>query len=157
MNRVLAVLILLTALGVPSFAQYTGRLSADDQKEFDKYYKKWVDDTRRNDRDDIASDVRHMQDIMVRNQIPSDVPFDRIASTGGAGYDNDRFGNVKKQNGRRPEKKLIGPGLGRGAEEFRDSEVENLRQHQVSKPEGARQSCFRGGRQRSGYSGMAGE
>ena len=90
MNRVLAVLILLTALGVPSFAQYTGRLSADDQKEFDKYYKKWVDDTRRNDRDDIASDVRHMQDIMVRNQIPSDVPFDRVASTGGAGYDNDR-------------------------------------------------------------------
>jgi hypothetical protein len=84
MNRVLAVLVLMTALGVPSFAQWAARLSADDQREFDKYYKKWVDDTRRNDRDDIASDVRHMQDIMVRNNVPSDVPFDRVASTGSA-------------------------------------------------------------------------
>jgi hypothetical protein len=84
MNRVLAVLILMAALGLPSFAQWAGRLSADDQRDFDKYYKKWVDDTRNNDRDDIASDVRHMQDIMARNNIPSDVPFDRVASTGGA-------------------------------------------------------------------------
>src|SRR5262249_843367 len=91
MNRALAVLILVAVLGLPSFAQGAG-LSADDQREFDSYYKKWVDDTRRNDRDDIASDVRHMQEIMARHNIPSDVPFDRVASTGseqtypGAGY-----------------------------------------------------------------------
>ena len=84
MNRFFAMLILLAALGLPSFAQWAGRLSADDQREFDKYYKKWVDDTRRNDRDDIASDLRHMQEIMAHNNIPSDVPFDRVASTGGA-------------------------------------------------------------------------
>jgi len=84
MNRVFAVLILLTALGLPSFAQWAGRLSPDDQREFDKYYKKWVDDTRRNDRDDIASDVRHMQELMARNNVPADVPFDRVASTGSA-------------------------------------------------------------------------
>ena len=99
MNRVLAVLILMTALGVPSFAQWAGRLSADDQREFDKYYKKWVDDTRRNDRDDIAGDVRHMQDIMARNNVPSDVPFDRVASTGSAqGYGSGGYATLSSQD-----------------------------------------------------------
>ena len=43
---------------------YRGRLSSDEQREFDKYYTKWVNDTRKNDRDDISKDVRHMQEIM---------------------------------------------------------------------------------------------
>ena len=63
---------------------YRGRLSADEQKDFDKYYTKWVNDTRKNDRDDIAKDVRHMQEIMARKNIPANVPFDEIASTGNA-------------------------------------------------------------------------
>lgn len=62
---------------------YQGRLSADEQREFDKYYTKWVNDTRKNDRDDIGKDVRHMQEIMARKDIPANVPFDEIASTGG--------------------------------------------------------------------------
>jgi hypothetical protein len=61
---------------------YQGRLSADDQREFDKYYTKWVNDTRKNDRDDIAKDVGRMQEIMARNNIPANVPFEQIASTG---------------------------------------------------------------------------
>src|SRR5258708_25543672 len=61
---------------------YQGRLSAHDQSEFDKNYTKWINDTRKNDRDDIAKDVAHMQEIMARNNIPADVPFDQIASTG---------------------------------------------------------------------------
>ena len=61
---------------------YQGRLSADEQREFDKYYTKWVNDTRKNDRDDIAKDVGHMQEIMARKNIPANVPFDQIASTG---------------------------------------------------------------------------
>ena len=60
---------------------YQGRLSADDQREFDKYYTKWVNDTRKNDRDDIAKDVGRMQEIMARNNIPASVPFDQIASS----------------------------------------------------------------------------
>jgi hypothetical protein len=64
---------------------YQGRLSADEQREFDKYYTKWVNDTRKNDRDDIARDVRRMQEIMARKNIPASVPFDQIASTGYAG------------------------------------------------------------------------
>jgi hypothetical protein len=60
------------------------RLSPDDQREFDKYYSKWIDDTRKGDRDDIDKDMRHMQDIMARYNIPSSIPFDQIASPGAA-------------------------------------------------------------------------
>jgi len=94
----LLFLALLAGLALPAFAQYDrqGRLPADDQQRFDQYYSKWQNDTRKNDRDDVRSDERHMQDIMSRNGIPPDVPYDRIAS--GAGYgsgdrDDDRDGD----------------------------------------------------------------
>jgi hypothetical protein len=83
MNKLLGTLALLVAIALPGFAQQ-GRLSSDEQREFDKYYTKWVNDTRKNDRDDIAKDVKHMQEIMGRNGIPSNVPYEQIASTGGA-------------------------------------------------------------------------
>ena len=70
----------MVAIAMPAFAQQ-GRLSPHDQSEFDKYYAKWVNDTRKNDRDDIAEDVKHMQEIMGRNGIPSNVPYEQIAST----------------------------------------------------------------------------
>jgi hypothetical protein len=79
-----AIGILLAAFALSAFAQGQGRLSPDDQRQFDKYYTKWVNDTRRNDRDDIAKDVGRMQEIMSRNHIPANVPFDRVASTGDA-------------------------------------------------------------------------
>ena len=73
----------LASTGSPYPARvYQGRLSADEQKDFDKYYTKWVNDTRKNDRDDIGKDVKHMQEIMARKNIPASVPFDQIASTG---------------------------------------------------------------------------
>lgn len=74
--------IVLGVLALSAFAQSQDRLSPNDQREFDKYYSKWVNDTRKNDRDDIAKDISHMQEIMSRNNIPADVPFERIASTG---------------------------------------------------------------------------
>ncbi|HEX3352960.1 MAG TPA: hypothetical protein VHS34_09075 [Terriglobales bacterium] len=83
MKTVLITLGLLL-MTVGAFAQWQGRLSADDQREFDKYYTKWVNDTRKNDRDDIAKDVARMREIMDRNRISPDVPFDRVASTGAA-------------------------------------------------------------------------
>ena len=82
MNKFLGTLALLVAIAMPAFAQQPGRLSHDDQREFDKQYTKWVNDTRKNDRDDIAKDVKHMQEIMGRNGIPSNVPYAQIASTG---------------------------------------------------------------------------
>lgn len=60
--------------------QWQGRLSADDQHKFDKYFRKWIDATNKNDRDDIDSNARHMQDIMARYNIPANVPFAQIAS-----------------------------------------------------------------------------
>jgi len=84
MNKLLGTLALLVAIALPALAQQPGRLSPDDQREFDKYYTKWVNDTRKNDRDDIAKDVKHMQEIMGRNGISSNVPYEQIASTGGS-------------------------------------------------------------------------
>lgn len=82
MKRILQMIALLSALLVlPAVCQST-RLSADDQKDFDKAYTKWVNDTRKNDRDGIAKEVRKMQEIMARAGIPANVPYDRIASTG---------------------------------------------------------------------------
>ncbi len=57
-----------------------GVMSPEDQQQFDHYYSKWVDATRKNDRDDIAGNARHMQDIMARYNIPSNVSFDQVAS-----------------------------------------------------------------------------
>lgn len=95
MMRVLQLMALIAALALPALCQ-NGRLSPDDQRDFDKAYAKWVNDSRKNDRDDIQRDERRMQDIMQRNNIPPDVPYDRIASSGSNnGYygdrDNDRY------------------------------------------------------------------
>ena len=63
---------------------WQGRLSADDQKEFDKQYSKWVNATRKNDQDDVLESARKMQGIMARYNIPSGVPFAQVASGGAA-------------------------------------------------------------------------
>ncbi len=49
------------------------RFSPEDQRDFDRYYAQWVDDSRRN-RDDAARDADHMQDITARYNIPANVP-----------------------------------------------------------------------------------
>ena len=84
MKRIFQMMALLSALLVIPAVCQSGRLSPDDQREFDKAYTKWVNDTRKNDRDDIAKDVRKMQEVMARAGIPANVPYDRIASTGNA-------------------------------------------------------------------------
>ena len=56
-----------------------------------KPYAKWVNDSRKNDRDDIDKDARKMQDIMPRNNIPPDVPYNSIASNG---YGQDLTGAI---------------------------------------------------------------
>ena len=84
MKKLFVPFALLLAFSFAAFAQAPGRLSADDQREFDKHYTKWVNDTRKNDRDDIAKDVRKMQEIMARYNIPANVPYEQIASSGNA-------------------------------------------------------------------------
>src|ERR1700758_5859682 len=96
MTRVLQLMALIAALVLPALCQY-GRLSPDDQREFDKAYTKYVNDSRKNDRDDIDRDVRRMQDIMARNNIPPDVPYEQVASSAYA--QQDRYNNAYEQNG----------------------------------------------------------
>ena len=92
MKHMLALSALLICLGTTAVAlpmmhdpyappqNWHAMLSADDQRDFDNYYAKWVDATRKNDRDDISENVRKMQDIMTRNNIPADVSFEQVAS-----------------------------------------------------------------------------
>lgn len=74
-----------------------GRLSPEDQRKFDSYYSKWVDAQSKNDQDDIRSNAQHMQDIMVRNNIAPNTPFQAVASNGG--YGNSAYGNGGYGNG----------------------------------------------------------
>jgi hypothetical protein len=95
MTRVLQLMALIAALALPALCQY-GRLSPDDQREFDKAYTKWVNDSRKNDRDDIDKDIRKMQDIMARNNISPNVPYEQIASSGYA--QEGRYNGAYQQN-----------------------------------------------------------
>jgi TRAP-type C4-dicarboxylate transport system substrate-binding protein len=101
MKKFLALSALFCALGVTAIAAprvqdpygrpqaWHSTLSADDQAQFDKYYAKWMDATRRNDRDDISENARKMQDIMTRYNIPTTVSFDQIASA--SAYPNGAY------------------------------------------------------------------
>ncbi|HEX6503259.1 MAG TPA: hypothetical protein VF011_08425 [Terriglobales bacterium] len=72
--------------GAYGYPAAQSRLSSDDQNKFDHYYQKWVDARRKNDRDDIDKNARHMQDIMAHYNIPANVPFDRVASASANRY-----------------------------------------------------------------------
>jgi hypothetical protein len=63
------------------YRQFQGRLSPEDQEKFNKEYEHWINDRRKNDRDDIAKHEGKMQEIMSRYDIPRDVPYDLIASS----------------------------------------------------------------------------
>lgn len=100
MSRTLQIVALMAALALPALPAFcqSSQLSPDDQHEFDKAYTKWVNDTRKNDRDDIAKDVRKMQDIMARNNIPANVPYDQVASTGRAYQSGTYHGQLNPED-----------------------------------------------------------
>jgi len=62
--------------------QYQGKFSHDDQEKFDKAYEHFVEHRRKHDRDDAARDEGRMQEIMAKYNIPRDVPYDELASSG---------------------------------------------------------------------------
>ena len=88
---------------------WRGRLSASDQTRFDSYYTRWLQYRRDNDRDEIESMERRMRDVMSQYNMPSDVPFDRVASPDVAqndrgyayGYNDLRIVDATYGNGRR--------------------------------------------------------
>jgi hypothetical protein len=62
---------------------YTNQLPGDDQNKFNKEYTKWQEANARNDRDDIDKHARNMEQIMQRDGIPQNTPFNAIATTSG--------------------------------------------------------------------------
>jgi hypothetical protein len=63
--------------------QYNNQMSPDDQNKFNKEYTKWQQANARNDRDDIDKHARNMEELMQRNNIPQNTPFNAIATTSG--------------------------------------------------------------------------
>ena len=69
-----------------SYDRWQGRLSTEDQGRFDSYYSRWLDYVESNDRNNRNSMEDRMRDVMSHYNIPSDVPFDQIASNNTQGY-----------------------------------------------------------------------
>lgn len=59
---------------------WRARLSPDEQRQFDSYYSRWLEYRRTNNREQVDSMEKRMRDLMARNNIPANVPFDQIAS-----------------------------------------------------------------------------
>lgn len=83
---------------------YQGKVRPDDQKRFDDYYVKWIHDRERQDKAEIASMEVRMLDVYAHNGIPSNVPYDLVASPNVAlpmtGYQNWQ-GRVKPDDQKR--------------------------------------------------------
>lgn len=91
MKKAFVIFGLILFLLLPALAQWRGRqLSGDDQRRFDSYYSRWQDYQRTNNRDEIRSMEKRMQDIYRHYGIPSNTPYSRVASGGGRDRDWDR-------------------------------------------------------------------
>jgi len=101
--RGMIVILLAIAFGLPMVGKaqnynsnganpWQGRLRGDDQQRFDSYYKKWIENKQKKDKSEIASMEVRMLDLYSKNGIPSDVPYDYVASPNVAlppmGYEN---------------------------------------------------------------------
>ena len=75
-----------------NYRQYRGRFSAEDQKRFDSYYERWQEYRRTNNRDQILSMEKRMDDVMAHYQIPLTVPYRALSSSASDSddYDADR-------------------------------------------------------------------
>ncbi len=82
MNRLIGMLALLLAFGLPAVAQVQ-RMTAEDEDQFNNYYSRWQQDRQTDNRDDMVSMEHHMQDLMSKYAIPSDTPYDHVAAQNG--------------------------------------------------------------------------
>jgi hypothetical protein len=89
MNRLLGMLALLLAFGLPAVAQVQ-RMTPEDEDQFNSYYSRWQQDRQTDHRDDMVSMEHHMQDLMSKYAIPSDTPYDQVAAQNSPapGYDD---------------------------------------------------------------------
>ena len=89
MKKLFAVSALLFALFVPVLAQAQRQLSADDQRRFDSYYSRWQEYRHTNNREQIASMEKRMQDVYAHYGIPAGTPYWRVASNARGEWDRD--------------------------------------------------------------------
>src|SRR5437660_1585697 len=84
MKKLFGLAALLIAISLPALAQWQQQrgLSADDQRRFDSYYSRWLEYRRTNNQDETLSMENRMRDVYAHNGIPSNVPFDQVASNG---------------------------------------------------------------------------
>jgi hypothetical protein len=82
--------------------QWRGRLSANDQRRFDSYFERWQEYRQRNDRDQIRSMEKRMQDVYAHNNIPSNTPYFWVASNA-RDDDWDRWENDRWRGRLSPE------------------------------------------------------
>jgi hypothetical protein len=87
-----------------SHDRWQGRLSTEDQGRFDSYYWRWLDYAQSNDRGNRNSMEDRMRDVMSHYNIPSDVPFDQIASNNNHGYGTHRRPDQEGDNDDRAQR-----------------------------------------------------
>jgi len=103
MKKIFLILGLMLAITLPAFAQSgQRRLSPDDQRRFDSYYQRWQQYRQTNNRSEMSSMEKRMQDIYQHYGIPANTPYGRVASDGGGGYgdrgrDWDRGNNYRER------------------------------------------------------------
>jgi hypothetical protein len=78
MNRLIGMLALLFAFGMPALAQVQP-MTPEDEDQFNNYYSRWQRDRQTDNRDDMVSMEHHMQDLMSKYAIPSDTAYDQVA------------------------------------------------------------------------------
>jgi hypothetical protein len=61
-------------------AQWRGRLSSGDQARFDSYFSRWQDYRRTNNREQVVSMEKRMQDVYSHYRIPAGTPYFWVAS-----------------------------------------------------------------------------
>jgi hypothetical protein len=82
MKKFLLSFALVLTLTLPALAQWHNRLSSSDQGKFDSYYSRWIQYRDTNNRDQIGSMEKRMQDLMARYRIPLNTPYWQVASNG---------------------------------------------------------------------------
>ena len=98
MKTLIGILVLVFVLGLPALAQVQ-RMTSDDEAAFNGYYSRWLQDKQTNNRDDMISMEHHMQDLMSKYSIPSDTPYDQVASQNGGPYSDRGYGDRDRDRG----------------------------------------------------------
>jgi hypothetical protein len=69
-----------------NYSRYRGRFSREDQARYDSYFERWLNYKRTNNREEIVSMEKRMQDVMTHYDIPLTVPYSALTSSASGNY-----------------------------------------------------------------------